>query len=99
MVQAGVHNPAASARQRPGASPLKCVKRGQIFMNIFYRPKYQSDTTRFIDELKAKDAQMASRQSQGRALLWNRTLDRDALNGYQAAHVSQQPYVYQTATR
>ncbi|MFZ4480553.1 MAG: DUF3460 family protein [Rhodoferax sp.] len=65
-------------------------------MNIFYRPKYQSDATQFINELKAKNPDMAAKQDQGRALLWDRTLDRDALNGYQAAKVSQNAYVYQT---
>ncbi len=66
-------------------------------MNIFYRPKYQSDTTRFLNELKEKNPQLAGQQVQGRALLWNRTLDRDAQSGFGAARVKQQAYVYQTA--
>jgi hypothetical protein len=32
----------------------------------------------------------------GRALLWDKALDRDALKAQQAAQVPQQPYVYQT---
>lgn len=68
-------------------------------MNIFYRPKYQSDTTQFINELKAKNPQMANGQVEGRALLWGKTLDRDAQSGFRAARVAQQPYVYQTAAK
>lgn len=66
-------------------------------MNIFYRPKYQSDATRFLNELKAKNPELAEKQLQGRALLWNRTLDRDTQSGFGAAKVNQQAYVYQTA--
>ena len=68
-------------------------------MNIFYRPKYLSDTTQFINELKARNAQMATGQVEGRALLWNKSLDRDALSGFGAARVSQKPYVYQTTPK
>ncbi len=68
-------------------------------MNIFYRPKYLSDTTQFINELKTKNPDLAAKQNQGRALLWNRALDRDAWAGFRAAKVSQHPYVYQTAAK
>ncbi len=68
-------------------------------MNIFYRPKYLSETTQFLNELKAKNPQMASGQVEGRALLWNKTLDRDALSDFRAAKVVQQAYVYQTAAK
>ncbi len=65
-------------------------------MNIFYRPKYLSDTTQFLNELKARNPDLAEQQSQGRALLWGRTQDREALTGFRAARVIQKPYVYQT---
>jgi hypothetical protein len=68
-------------------------------MNIFYRPKYQSDATQFINELKAKNPDMAEKQSQGRALLWDRVQDREAVRAYQAGKVSQNAYVYQTAPK
>ena len=35
-------------------------------MNIFYRPKYQSDATQFIEQLKAKDADLEAKQRKGR---------------------------------
>ncbi len=66
-------------------------------MNIFSRPKYESEATQFIDQLKAKDPGIAARQAQGRALLWDKSVDRDAQRTYRAAAVAQQPYVYQTA--
>lgn len=65
-------------------------------MNIFYRPKYQSDTTQFLNELRAKDPQLETKQAQGRALLWNKEVDRAAWSGFRAAQVKQKPYVYQT---
>ena len=66
-------------------------------MNIFYRPMYHSEASEFIDQLKVKDPELAARQSSGRALLWNKAVDRDAWNGYRAAQVAQKPYVYQTS--
>lgn len=65
-------------------------------MNIFYRPLYQSDATLFINELKAKDPELEARQREGRNLLWDKAVDRDALDEFQAALVVQKPYVYQT---
>lgn len=66
-------------------------------MNIFYRPSYQSDATRFLNELKAKNPQLELGQRQGRSLLWDKTVDRAAWQAFRAAEVAQQPYVYQTA--
>ena len=68
-------------------------------MYIFYRPMYQSEASTFINGLKAKDPQLADRQLEGRALLWDRKIDRDAASEYRAAKVTQKPYVYQTAPK
>lgn len=65
-------------------------------MNIFYRPKYQSDATLFIEQLKAKDPTLEARQRQGRERLWDKTVDRDAWREFRMAEVEQKPYVYQT---
>ena len=65
-------------------------------MNIFYRPKYQSDVTQFIDQLKAKDPALEAKQRTGRELLWDKSVDRSAWSEYREAEVEQQPYVYQT---
>jgi len=66
-------------------------------MNIFYRPKYQSEVTLFLNELKAKNPDMEAGQRQGRSLLWDKPVDRAAWSEYRQAQVEQQPYVYQTA--
>ncbi len=68
-------------------------------MHIFYRPLYQSDATQFIDQLKAKDAGVEARQRQGRELLWDKPVDRQALQEFGAARVAQQPYVYLTESK
>ncbi len=65
-------------------------------MNIFYRPKYQSDTTQFLEQLKTKKPELEASQRQGRELLWDKKLDRQVWSEYRQAQVPQQPYVYQT---
>ncbi|MEY4882508.1 MAG: hypothetical protein RIS34_362 [Pseudomonadota bacterium] len=67
-----------------------------IFQSIFRRPDYQSETTQFIDQLKASKPDLESQQRQGRELLWDKTVDRSAWAEYRAAEVAQNPYVYQT---
>lgn len=65
-------------------------------MHIFYRPQYQSDATLFIDQLKANNPEMEAGQRQGRELLWDKPVNREAQSEFEAARVAQQPYVYQT---
>jgi hypothetical protein len=67
-------------------------------MSLFARPPYKSEVSKFIDELKAKKPTLEAEQRAGRALLWDRPLDRQALAEWKAAQVPQQPYVYQTKT-
>jgi hypothetical protein len=64
----------------------------------FFRKPYRSEVSMFIDELKAKRPSLESEQRAGRALLWDKTLDRQAQADWQQARVPQQPYVYQTKT-
>lgn len=66
-------------------------------MPLFWKP-YKSDVTQFIDELKASKPTLEAEQRAGRALLWDRAIDRDALAEWREARVPQQPYVYQTKT-
>ena len=68
---------------------------GPIAMPLFWKP-YTSDVTQFIEELKAKKPTLEAEQRAGRALLWDKRLDRDAQAEYGEAAVAQQPYVYQT---
>ena len=65
--------------------------------NIFRRPHYTSDVTQFIDQLKQAKPDLDLRQRQGRALLWDKQIDRDQQAEFREARVPQKPYVYQTA--
>ena len=64
-------------------------------MPLFWKA-YTSDVTSFIDTLKANKPTLEAEQRQGRALLWDKRIDRDAQAEYADAQVAQQPYVYQT---
>ena len=65
-------------------------------MSIFRRPDYKSDATLFIDQLKAQRPELDEQQRAGRALLWDKQVDRDAWQDYNAGRIPQQPYVYQS---
>jgi hypothetical protein len=64
-------------------------------MPLFWKP-YKSEVTSFIEGLKAAKPTLEAEQRAGRALLWDRALDREALAEWRDASVPQQPYVYQT---
>lgn len=65
-------------------------------MSIFRRPDYQSDTTQFINQLKADKPGLEAEQLAGRALLWDKNVDRKIWVEYRDGQVEQKPYVYQT---
>ena len=65
-------------------------------MSIFQRPDYQSETTQFLQQLKQQKPQLQAQQVHGRALLWDKQVDRETWAEYQAARVAQKPYVYMT---
>jgi hypothetical protein len=67
-------------------------------MPLFWKP-YKSDTTSFIESLKAKKPSLEDEQRAGRALLWDKRVDRDALVDNADSRVPQQPYVYQTGPK
>ncbi len=64
-------------------------------MPLFWKP-YKSDVTQFIDELKAKNPKLEEEQRAGRALLWDKRIDREAQADYREAKVPQEAYVYYT---
>ena len=64
-------------------------------MPFFWKP-YKSDITAFIDEMKANKPTLEDEQRDGRELLWDKQIDRDAQAEYRQARVPQKPYVYQT---
>ncbi len=65
-------------------------------MSIFQRPHYTSETTQFIEQLKAQKPQLEKQQREGRALLWDKQVNREIQQDLQAGRVAQKPYVYQT---
>ena len=62
----------------------------------FFRKPYKSETTQFIEQLRAARPALAAEPRAGRALLWDKALDRERLAEFKDAQVPQQPYVYQT---
>jgi hypothetical protein len=64
-------------------------------MPLLWKP-YRSDITQFIDELKSRKPTLEAEQRAGRARLWDKAQDREALADWREARVPQQPYVYQT---
>ncbi len=65
-------------------------------MSFFRRPDYASDTTQFIDQLKAQRPELEAEQRQGRSLLWDKPIDRAIQAEFKQGRVAQKPYVYQT---
>ena len=65
-------------------------------MSIFGGADYQSDATQFINQLKASRPELDQQQQAGRALLWDKQVDRKIWGEYRDAQVPQKPYVYQT---
>ena len=64
-------------------------------MPLFWKP-YKSDVTQLIEELKANRPTLEEEQRAGRALLWDKRIDRDAQAENRVSRIAQQPYVYQT---
>ena len=62
-------------------------------MPLFWKA-YTSDVTQFIAELKAKKPTLEAEQRAGRALLWDKQIDRSAQADFGDAKVAQSPYVY-----
>ncbi len=64
---------------------------------IFYKPQYVSETSQFIDALKQARPTLEAEQRAGRALLWDKNVDRVALADNADSRVAQQAYVYGSA--
>lgn len=55
---------------------------------------YESETTQFLKKLKQERPGLEQGQQEGRALLWDKVIDRDAQAAYRESRVAQKPYVY-----
>jgi hypothetical protein len=64
-------------------------------MPLFWKP-YTSEVTQFIQTLKQQRPTLEQEQREGRALLWDKAVDRQAQAEWREAKVAQQAYVYQT---
>ena len=62
--------------------------------SFFRRPHYASEVTQFIDQLKAEQPALEAQQRAGRAIWWDKHVDREAQGEWKAAKVAQKPYVY-----
>ncbi len=67
-----------------------------ILSAIFQRPHYKSEISQFIDQMKAQKPTLEAEQLAGRALLWDKQVDRSAQADFLDAKEPQKPYVYQT---
>ncbi|MFA7680342.1 MAG: DUF3460 family protein [Pigmentiphaga sp.] len=57
---------------------------------------YESEITVFLKTLKKKNPRLEASQREGRSRLWDKQIDPELVEGFQAASVKQKPYVYQT---
>jgi hypothetical protein len=65
-----------------------------MLLKIFRRPDYQSDATQFIEQLKATKPDLEAQQRAGRAIWWDKHIDRELQSEWRAARVRQKAYVY-----
>ena len=66
-------------------------------MPFFRRADYTSGITDFLTQLKADKPTLEAEQRQGRAIWWDKKVDRSAQHDFGDAKVAQKPYVYQTS--
>ena len=60
---------------------------------------YESDLTRFLQDLKARQPDLERKQREGRAIWWDKEIDREELERQRESRVPQQGYVYQTGAK
>ena len=70
-----------------------------ILLRIFRRADYKSEITQFIEKLKEDKPQLEAQQRAGRALLWDKHVNREAWTEWRGAQVAQKPYVYQNENK
>ena len=60
-------------------------------MSLFSRPAYISETTEFLQQLKAAKPMLEAEQRQGRALLWAKSPNRQGQTGFKDPRVAPKP--------
>ena len=61
---------------------------------FYYTPQYVSETSQYINDLKISRPTLEAEQRAGRALLWDKNVDRTELADNASSRVAQKPYVY-----
>lgn len=62
-------------------------------------PPYESEITRFLNQLKQERPHLEASQRQGRSLWWDKEpVDLEQAQRWREARVPQKPYPYQTET-
>ncbi|SOE52269.1 FIG00431825: hypothetical protein [plant metagenome] len=56
---------------------------------------YESEVTRFLKDYKKEHPGTEQAQRDGRARLWDKSIDAEQQEGFRIARVPQRPYVYQ----
>ena len=65
-----------------------------ILQRFFRRDHYRSELSQFIDQLKVDSPDLEARQLAGRAIWWDKTVDRQADRALAEGRVAQKAYVY-----
>lgn len=65
-----------------------------LFLRIFRRPDYSSDVTQFIEKLRSDQPDLEAQQRAGRAILWDKHIDRDLADEWKQARVPAKAYAY-----
>jgi len=60
---------------------------------------YQSELTQFLESLKKERPHLEAEQRRGRAMWWDKLLDRDRLARQAESRLQQPGYVYQTSSK
>lgn len=60
---------------------------------------YESELTLFLRDLKQQNPAIEPGQKEGRAIFWDKNLDRDMYQRFRQSRVPQSAYVYQSKAK
>ncbi|HSW16233.1 MAG TPA: DUF3460 family protein [Ramlibacter sp.] len=63
-------------------------------LRLFRRADYKSEATQFIEQLKSEKPDLEAQQRAGRAIWWDKHIDREQQGEWKEARVLQKAYVY-----
>ena len=76
---------------------MSCYSLFTYFLSLYLfvmAKNYESEITQFLNQYKKQHPQTEQNQRQGRDRLWDKHIDPELENGYEAANTPQPPYVY-----